>query len=108
MLLVAMQDRFRVAACAERMPLPGKLRHQLGIVVDLAVEHNDGGFIFIEDRLLPAAQINDAQTAMAQADIPIEKISVVIRATMRQRSRHAPQDAFADMIISVEVHNAAY
>ena len=52
---------------------------QIGIVIDLAIEHHDNGSIFIEHRLLTAAQIDDAQAAMPQADIFFNEISLVVR-----------------------------
>ena len=55
-----------VAAALERMP-------KLLKVVDLSVEHNGDGPILIEQRLVSAAEVDDAESAHTQGDRVIGK-----------------------------------
>src|SRR5439155_19318383 len=67
-LLVEVEDRLRIALGPEDVAARDEATTQLAIVVDLAVEDDDLGAVLVEYRLLPAAQVDDAQPSHPQAD----------------------------------------
>ena len=70
---VCVNDGFRVGSGGKLMAPADQIGREIGIVVDLAVEDDRNGAVFIEDRLLAAAEIDDAETAMAQAGVSSTK-----------------------------------
>src|SRR5262245_29804294 len=102
-----MNDRFRVGPCSELMPLRQQIDCQIRVVVDLTVEYDDDRAIFVEDRLLSATQIDDAQPAMAEAHITLDEIAVIVRTTMRLRRCHAFQQRRINWISCVEIDDPA-
>ena len=80
---------------------------EIGIVVDLAVEHDCNGAIFIEDRLLSAAEIDDAETAMAQTGVSIDKVTVIIWTAVRLSRSHAFDQLPVDVVSYVEIDDPA-
>jgi hypothetical protein len=65
------------------------------MVVDLAIENDPAGPVFIGDGLIASGTVDDRETSMAQHCTRIGKKSVSIRPTMRDRSRHRG-NRFAD------------
>src|SRR5262249_8211455 len=61
-------------------------------VVDLAVEHDPDGAIFVVDRLMARREVDDAQPAHTQGDWAIDQESVVIRAAMTDGVAHASNE----------------
>ncbi len=90
-LLVKMQDDFGVGVCGEAVPAGLELGAQLHIVVDLAVEHDPQGSIFVADRLLPSIEVNDAQASTAKACPPVAEQAKVVWPTMADGAQHAAQ-----------------
>src|SRR6266850_244254 len=78
-LFVGMDNGFRVGAGSELMAARNQIRRKIGEVVDLAVEDNYNGTVFIENRLLSAAEIDNAQAAMPQADVVLDEVTLVVR-----------------------------
>ena len=66
---VELQDDFRVALRLERVALGDQLLPDLPVVVDLAVEDDPQGAADVGHRLVAAAEVDDAQAAMAEADV---------------------------------------
>src|ERR671913_314111 len=62
-LIVSVNDRFRIAVGVKGVTKLFQLLAQLEIVVDLAVEDDPGAAIVIVDRLLPALPIDNCETA---------------------------------------------
>ena len=65
-----------------------KLVPELAIVVDLAVEHDPHGPVFVRHGLLTAGQVDDAQTAHAERDAVAEIDAFLVRATMDHDAAH--------------------
>lgn len=65
---------------------------QLQVIENLAIEGNPNRTILIAERLLPAREIDNAETAMTQPDTQCEMKSFLIRTTMHERTRH-PHDS---------------
>ena len=71
-LLVHVHKNFGVGLGVEAMPPRFKIRTQLGVVEDLPVEHDPDSFVLVVDRLVPAAQIDDAQPGVGETRGPID------------------------------------
>ena len=85
---VGMHDRLRIAAGDEPVAQGFQLRLQIPVVIDLPIEDHRYRPIFVIDRLVPAAQVDDLQPAHAQVDlIPVQE-AFSIRATVDHRLRH--------------------
>jgi hypothetical protein len=63
-----MYDDFGIAARAEGITQRLQLRHQLAVVVDLAVENYTDRTVSIEQRLLPGRQIDNRQAPMTERE----------------------------------------
>jgi len=64
--LVEVDDDFRIGASTKAMAALQKLGAQGVEVVNLAVQDDHDGAIFIEDRLRPRGQVDDAQPPVPQ------------------------------------------
>src|SRR5690606_17757081 len=61
---------------------------ELAVVVDLAVEDDRDGAVFVGDGLAAAAQVDDAEPPHAEADAVGREESVLVRAATRDRRGH--------------------
>src|SRR6476619_4412519 len=86
--LVKMGEHFDVAAGAERVPFFNQGGSQLAIVVDLAITNYDDGFVFIEEGLVAAFEVDDAQPAKAETDIVRNEVARRIRPAMNELVGH--------------------
>ena len=64
-LLIQMQDDFRVTMRSKLVTFSFQVSAQLNVIENLAVENNPQRFVFVGDGLLPARQINNAQSRIA-------------------------------------------
>jgi hypothetical protein len=60
------------------------------VVVDLAVEDNPSGAVFIRDRLMPGAQVDDAKPAHAEAATAININALVVWPAVANLIAHGP------------------
>src|SRR5207302_6433875 len=74
-LLVGVDNGFRVGAGSELVAARDQIRRKIGEVVDFAVKDNHNGAVFIENRLLAAAESDNAQAAMPQADVGLDEVT---------------------------------
>ena len=93
LLLVEVEDDFRVGVGAELVSLRDERRAQFLEIVDLAVEDDPDRAVLVRERLMSLGQVNDAQPAMAESDAarplsPLKSASVATR-------RHPARDARA-------------
>src|SRR5712691_7464945 len=65
-LLVAVDDRFGVGPGAILVAAPLELLAHIGVVVYLAVENDPDAAVLIRQRLLPGAQIDDAEAPVRE------------------------------------------
>jgi len=110
LLLVEMDQRLGVAAGLEDMPAAVEIGAQFDVVEDLSVEGNPDAAVFVAQGLAAGAQIDDRQTAVAEADAGRLVIAFGVGPPMRQRTRHTSQarpihGAFVQM---PESRNAAH
>ena len=63
-LLVKVNDDFRVRMGVKLMALSGQFAPQLHVVENLAIEHHPDRAILVVDRLVAAGQVDDAQTRL--------------------------------------------
>ena len=89
--LPGVHDDFGVAACLEDVPERLQLGDQRLIVVDLAIEDDDDIAILVVDRLLAGREIDDRETSVAERHPRLEMLAIAIRAAMRLRIVHPPQ-----------------
>src|SRR5574341_271466 len=68
-LLVEMDDGLDVAPRGETMPPCQQLVPQLDVVVDLAVAHDSDLACLVEDGLMSASQVDDAESAHGESDV---------------------------------------
>ena len=61
-----MDDALGVGIRAEAMPARFEIGSQLTVVVDFAVEDDPHRFVFVGERLMAGAQVDDRETAKAE------------------------------------------
>ncbi len=97
LLLVEVDDDFRVGVGAEPVPLRDERRAKLLEIVNLAVEDDPDRAVLVRERLVPLGQVNDAQPAVAESDAARSALDFeiaemeprVIGPAMRKRIAHA-------------------
>ena len=89
-LFIEVDDGFGVAVGAEAMALGDELLAQFLVVVDLAVEDDPDAAVFVGDRLVTGAEIDDAEAAHADAAGPVGVDAFVIRPAMADEVGHGP------------------
>jgi hypothetical protein len=82
-------DDLGVRAGLEDVALRLELFAQLDEVIDLAVEDDLHGAVFVLDRLRSAGQVDDAESAVPQPDPVGHEASVAVGAAVAHGSRHA-------------------
>ena len=87
-LLVGVHDRFRVGGGIETVPGGFELAPELTVVVDLAVEDDPDGAVFVVNRLVPSRQIDDAQTPHSQRHAVGRINSLIVRAAVPDDVTH--------------------
>src|SRR5437899_10805863 len=110
LLLVEMDERLGVAAGLEDMPADFEIGAQFDVVENFSVDRAPDAAVFVAPGLAAGAQIDDRQTAVAEADAGRFVIAFRVGPPMRQRTRHASQGrpvhgAFVEM---PESRNAAH
>ena len=95
-LLVAVHEHLGVAVRAEAVPGALQLLHQLAVVVDLAVLHDDDGAVLVRDRLVAARQVDDREPAGRDPDRAVDVRALGVGAAVVQRFGHAPQPVGVD------------
>src|SRR5580700_782579 len=86
-----MDDNFCVSIRFEDMTPPQQIGAEFLIVINLAIEDDPDCSVFIRQRLMSGAEINDGQTAKTQPDRPSDMISLIIGTTVTNRVRHRPE-----------------
>jgi hypothetical protein len=66
-------------------------RPDVGMVVNLAVEHNVNGAVLVRERLMSLREIDDAQPTMDEARAVIAIESRLVRSSMREHIAHRGQ-----------------
>jgi len=87
-----MQNRLGIALRRECVSAPQQLAPQLAVIVDLAVEDDDLGPIFVENRLAPAGQVDDAEPPHAQSHGAVHIDALVVRPSVPDGFAHLPHE----------------
>ena len=77
------------------MPVRFQLCAQLAEVVDLAVEHDPDGTVFVVDGLMASGEVDDAQPPHPERDAVVHPHPFVIRAAMADDLAHAVDERLA-------------
>src|SRR5687767_6539810 len=93
--------------CVEGMPQAEQFVAQGGIVVDLSVEDSPNRPVFVVDRLVAAAQVNDREPPHAEAHARLNEEALVVRPAMAHRSAHCAQTLFTYLPVRSVGHQAA-
>src|SRR5206468_9908622 len=88
-LLVGVDDRFGVGPGPVAMAAALQVAADLAVVVNLAVEDDPDGTVFIRRRLLTGAQIDDAQSAVRQGGVGVEVETRFVRSAVGENVAHA-------------------
>ena len=102
-LLIEVQNRLGIALRRECVSAPQQLAPQVAVIVDLAVEDDDLGPIFVENRLAPAGQVDDAEPPHAQSHGAVHIDTLVVRPSVPDRFAHLPHEERRDRAVPVRV-----
>src|ERR1700722_1704847 len=102
-LLIEMNDHFGVAVRSEAMTAFFQFDAQLGKVVDLAIEDNPDSFVFIEYRLMPARQVDDAEASHPHSHASFYKDAFIIGPAMHNGFTHPVNGRVVDAAIRVSL-----
>lgn len=112
-LFIGVNDGFGVAPGLKHMALVQQLLADVEVIVDLTIEHNPYGPVFIGQWLLPGGDIDDRQAPMRQTDrrrsssggVAIKPLC--IRAAMGKGVGHLPENFLIDWLTG-QVKYSAY
>jgi hypothetical protein len=86
-----MHQHFGVAARLERMPPGGQLRHQLGVIEDLAVVDDPDLVRFIGEGLATLLQIHDGKARVRETDAGVQQVAELVGPAVPQSHDHRLQ-----------------
>ncbi len=90
------------------MTMRFELAHQLLEIVDLAVVSDRDSVVFVEQGLRPARQVDDRQSAVAQADSRLHMQPAAIGPAVSENVSHPPQQSAIDFALFAAVKNSGY
>src|SRR5262249_7853930 len=90
------------------MSLRREVSGKLPVVVDLSVEDNRHGLVFVVHRLMASWEVDDAEASHCEANRPVHEITLVVRASMGERIVHPLQERLADPGGAVQMKDAGY
>ncbi len=87
--LISMQNRLGIRFRLKTVSLGLQLMTDVLMVINLPIENDGAGAVFVIDWLRAGHQIDDAETAHTQANVSADMKSFIIRAAMRNDIAHA-------------------
>src|SRR5215469_7833054 len=105
-LLVEMDDDLGVASGRKAVAAGFKARTELRKVIDLAVKYNPYRAVFIENRLVPSRDINNAQAPHPETGILFDENTFIVRSAMHDGLAHAMNRGRSDRLRPVRVDNS--
>jgi hypothetical protein len=87
-LLIEMDYNFGVRGGLETVTRSLESLPELRKIVDLAVENDPNGLVFVGKRLPSSIDVDNAETTVAEPDSGVKIVSFVVRAPMRKRGVH--------------------
>src|SRR5580658_870567 len=106
-LLVKMNDGFRVAMRTEAVAARDQPFPQNLVIVNFAVEDYPDRPVLIADGLVASDQVDDAEAPHSQSDAAFRVDSLIVRPTVRHRCAHTPQDVIANLRVSPKLKDAS-
>src|ERR1700676_1575793 len=91
-----MNDCFRITLSFENVAATKQVLPKLLIIVDFTVENDMNAAVFIGQRLVAAAEVNDGEATETQADRARNRVTVVIVTTMSDGVGHALDESGSD------------
>jgi hypothetical protein len=91
-LLESTKDDLGIRGGSKVVPESEQFFPQRGVTVDLAIEHDNDGPIFVAHRLLPGCRVYDGESAHAQSYWTVDPPSFVVWSAMHQRAGHSADD----------------
>ena len=98
---VEVHERLGIARGPQLVALLLQLRAQVAVVVDLAVEDGDDRAVLVEDRLVAAGEIDDAQTARAERDAVVREVALAVGPAMDDPIRHPADESLVALRANV-------
>ena len=102
-LLVEMDDRFRIGIGGETVPAGLQIRSELPIIVDLAVEDDPDRPILVRNRLMAAGDVDDAEPAHPEAHGAVHVDAFVVGTPVNDGLTHRPDDSRLDLLVPVVI-----
>src|SRR5882762_5048699 len=98
-----MGDDLGVAVCDELVSARLELLSSLDVIKQFAVENYGDAAVFVEDRLLPISQSDNAQPPCSQGESGTNQKAFFVGATMQQRPSHSLNSPFGYATLSREI-----
>src|ERR1700730_3302519 len=103
-----MNDHLGIGVGGKTVAALFELVTQFGEVVNLAVIHNPNRLIFVENRLVPTRQVDDAEPAHPQSDAALHEDALVVRATMHDGLTHPMNHGLIDCAVGMSLNDSGY
>src|SRR5205823_7650204 len=105
--LPGVDDRLRVAVGSEYVSLGLEVLAQLLEVVDLSVERDPDGSVFVRHRLCgDGSKIDDGEPPVAESDVAVGPHRLTIGPAVRDRVGHGLQLGLRDTVLAIEIELA--
>src|SRR5882757_4366555 len=101
-----MGDDLGVAVCDELVSARPELLSSLDVIKQFAVENYGDAAVFVEDRLLPIGQADNAQPACSESQSGTNQKAFFVRAAMQQRPGHSLNTPFGHGTLSPQIDHA--
>jgi hypothetical protein len=88
LVLVKMQENLGIALRSQDVTVIDQAAAQLAVVINLAIEHQRQGAVFVVQRLVPAHYVDDRKATMHQPGRTMDNVTKVVRAALGQRCSH--------------------
>src|SRR2546426_5986833 len=102
--LIEVDNNFRIGLGVEAMAALFQFRAQFRKVVDLAVVNDPGAAVLVENGLVPARQIDDAETPHTQPGAVRDVDAFLVRSAMDDRVAHLAHESFGDVALPRRAH----
>jgi hypothetical protein len=89
-----MDDGFRVAMRSVTMASRNQLFAQSRMIVNLTVEYNPNGAVFIANGLMTSGDVDNTQAPHTDSNAALGVHALVVGAAVDHRGAHSPEDAF--------------
>src|SRR5262249_8704977 len=105
-LFVEVHEHLRVGAGAEHVTAPLEIGPELLEVVDLAIAHDPEVLVLVRDRLMSAADVDDAEPPHAERDPRRDVATLVVRTAVLDDPADPGQDLARGLMLPAEADDA--